>query len=130
MKNVDIDEYTWDVLSVNANRMKRSSNNPQRCSNHEFLLERLKNYQGGRNLTPKLSRGPTTWKDTRKNALTGTVAKKQTEQLYKVSTLCLEDHHFKKEELESVGELSNVCSQMVLKCLFWQKLVDPAFYGQ
>ena len=35
-------------------------------------------------------------------------------QLYKVSSPCLDDHHFKKEELESVGELSKVCSQIVL----------------
>ena len=32
------------------------------------------------------------------------VANKKTEQLYKVSTPCLVDHHFKKAELETVGE--------------------------
>ena len=45
------------------------------------------------------------------------LANKKTEQLYKVSSPCLDDHHFKKEELESVGEMSKVCSQIVLKCL-------------
>ena len=40
---------------------------------------------------------------------------KKTEQLHTVSTLCLDDHNFKKEELEAVGELSNVRSQIVLK---------------
>ena len=39
-----------------------------------------------------------------------------TQQLYKVSTPCIDDHHFKEEELKSVGELSNTCSQIVLKC--------------
>ena len=39
-----------------------------------------------------------------------------TQQLYKVSTPCIDDHHFKEEELKSVGELSKVCSQIVLKC--------------
>ena len=29
--------------------------------------------------------------------------------MYKVSTPCLDDHHFKKEELETVGEMSKVC---------------------
>ena len=48
-------------------------------------------------------------------------------QLYKVSSPCLDDHHFKKEELESVGDLSKVCSQMVFKCLY---LVDLTFFGQ
>ena len=42
---------------------------------------------------------------------------KTTQQLYKVSTPGLDDHHFKEEELKSVGELSKVCSQIVLKSL-------------
>ena len=42
------------------------------------------------------------------------LANKTTQQLYEVSTPCLDDRHFKKEELESVGELSKVCSQIVL----------------
>ena len=45
------------------------------------------------------------------------LANKTTQQLYKVSTPCINDHHFKEEELKSVGELSHVCSQIVLKCL-------------
>ena len=44
------------------------------------------------------------------------VANKTTQQLYKVSTPCTDDHHFKEEEMKSVGELSQVCSQIVLKC--------------
>ena len=44
------------------------------------------------------------------------LAKKTTQQLHKVSTPCIDDHHFKEEETKSVGELSNVCSQIVLKC--------------
>ena len=43
------------------------------------------------------------------------LANKTTQQLYKVSTPCIDDHHFKEEEMKSVGELSHVCSQMVLK---------------
>ena len=53
------------------------------------------------------------------------LANKKTEQLYKVSSPCLDDHHFKKEELESVGELSKVCSQIVLKCLYWARIGRP-----
>ena len=45
------------------------------------------------------------------------LANKTTQQLYKVSTPCIDDHHFKEEEMKSVGELSHVCSQIVLKCL-------------
>ena len=54
-------------------------------------------------------------------------ANRTTQQLYKVSTPCIDDHHFKEEELKSVGELSNRCSQIVLKCLYLEDLI---FYGQ
>ena len=45
------------------------------------------------------------------------LANKTDQQLYKVSTPCIDDHHFKEEGLKSVGELSQVCSQIVMKCL-------------
>ena len=41
------------------------------------------------------------------------LANKTTQQLYKVSAPCVDDHHFKEEETKSVGELSQVCSQIV-----------------
>ena len=40
-----------------------------------------------------------------------------------MSSPCLDDHQFKQEELESVGELSEVCSQIVLqKCLYLARI--------
>ena len=45
------------------------------------------------------------------------LANKKTEQLYKVFHPCLDDHQIKKEELENNGELSEVSSHIVLKCL-------------
>ena len=39
------------------------------------------------------------------------LANKTAEQLYKVSTPCIDDHQFNEEELKSMGELSDVCSQ-------------------
>ena len=53
------------------------------------------------------------------------LANKTTQQLYKVSTPCIDDHHFKEEELKSVGELSKVCSQIVLKCFYDQSQNGP-----
>ena len=56
------------------------------------------------------------------------LANKTTQQLYKVSTPCIDDHHFKEEEeeeLKSVGELSKVCSQIVLKCLYSANIGRP-----
>ena len=52
-------------------------------------------------------------------------ANKTTQQLYKVSTPCIDDHHFKEEELKSVGKLSKVCSQIVLKCLYLARIGRP-----
>ena len=52
-------------------------------------------------------------------------ANKTTQQLYKVSTPCIDDHHFKEEEMKSVGELSHECSQIVLKCLYLARIGRP-----
>ena len=53
------------------------------------------------------------------------LANKTTQQLYKVSTPCIDDHHFKEEEMKSVGELSKMCSQMVLICLYLARIGRP-----
>ena len=57
------------------------------------------------------------------------LANKTTQQLFKVSTPCLDDHHWKEEKSGSVGELSVVCSRIVLKCLYLYALDDQTFYG-
>ena len=49
------------------------------------------------------------------------LANKTTQQLYKVSTPCLDDHQFIEEENESVGELSAVrsnCAEMFFGTLW------------
>ena len=51
------------------------------------------------------------------------LANKTTQQLYKVSTPCIDDHHFKEEEMKSVGELSQICSQIVLECLYLEHVI-------
>ena len=53
------------------------------------------------------------------------LAYKTKQQLYNASTPCIDDHHFKEEEMKSVGELSHVCSQIVLKCLYWTRIGRP-----
>ena len=51
------------------------------------------------------------------------LANKSTQQLYKVSTPCIDDHHFKEEEMKSVGELSQYmlsnCSEMLILGKNW-----------
>ena len=46
------------------------------------------------------------------------LANKTTQHFYKVATPCMDDHLVEEEANESVGELSTVCSQIVLKCLY------------
>ena len=53
------------------------------------------------------------------------LANKTTQQIYKVATPCIDDHQFKEEEMKSVGELSQVCSQIVLKCLYLARIGRP-----
>ena len=53
------------------------------------------------------------------------LANKMTQQLYKVSTPCIDDHHFREAELNSVRELSIVCSRIVLKCLYLVRIGRP-----
>ena len=43
----------------------------------------------------------------------------------KVSAPCIDDHHFKEEEMKSVGELSQVYSQVVLKYLYLARIGRP-----
>ena len=59
---------------------------------------------------------------------------KTTQQLYKVATPCIDDHHFKEEKMGSVGALSKVYSQIVLKCLYlasigWPDTLPPETYA-
>ena len=51
------------------------------------------------------------------------LANKTTQQLCNVSTPCIDDHHLKEEEMKS--ELSQVCSQIVLKCLYLARIGRP-----
>ena len=50
------------------------------------------------------------------------LANRTTQQLCKVSTPCINDHHFKEDETKSVGALSNTCSHIVLKCLYLARI--------
>ena len=53
------------------------------------------------------------------------LAHKTTQQLYNVSTPGIDDHHFKEVELKSLGELSQLCSQIVLKFLYVARIGRP-----
>ena len=45
------------------------------------------------------------------------------QQINEVSTPCINDHHFKEEDLKSVGELSRMlpnCSEMLILDTYWK----------
>ena len=42
--------------------------------------------------------------------------------------LCMDDHQFKDEELDAVGELSKVCSKIVMKCLYSARIGGPEIF--
>ena len=52
-------------------------------------------------------------------------ANKKVKQLSKLSHPCLDDHQVKQEQLESVGELSEVRSQIVMKCSCLARIGRP-----
>ena len=45
------------------------------------------------------------------------LAKKNIEQLFRVSTPCVDNHQFREEESEYVEESSKVCSCIVITCI-------------
>ena len=53
------------------------------------------------------------------------LANKTTQQLYKISTPCFDDHQLKEEEMGFVGELWKICPQIVLKCLYLARIGRP-----
>ena len=58
------------------------------------------------------------------------LANKTTQQLYKVSTPCIDDHHFKEEELKSVGDfvksvLSNCSAKLMTNVVSRCRVRDP-----
>ena len=103
------------------------------CSSQGFLLEPRKNYLQrlqGDLMQKSYLLGPMIWKVMQRNVERYCeLANKTTQQLYKVATRCMDDHQFKEEENESVGDLSTVCSQIVLKCLYLARIGRPIFYG-
>ena len=116
----------WDALSVNASSTNILWKNTKTCSDRVFLLEQLQNYQDGGNLMQKHQHGPMTWKDTPKNAWRDIVnGKQKSRKIVQSFKSLLGSSSLKKEELESVGELSEVCSQIVVKCLYLARIGSP-----
>ena len=126
MKNFDLDEPTSFLDHAYLGCTKIIVDEYIKMFESRISAGAIEKYQGGKNLTQRRSHGPSTWKGILKKALRDCeLAKKEAKQLCKVSSPCLDDRHFKKEELYSVGELSKVRPQIVLKCLYLARIGGP-----
>ena len=117
--------YTWDVLKDNLREAKILLTITEPCLNHEFPQGATEKLPCSENI--RISSWSYDMEGDAKKCVERycASANKTTQQLYKVSTPCIDDHHFKEEELKSVGELSKVCSQIVLKCLYLARIGRP-----
>ena len=86
------------------------------CSNREFRRGEQKNYHSLKIFV--FLHGLVIWRVTQRNVWSDIVSWpiRRRNNSTKYPTPCIDDHHFKEEEMKSVGELSQVCSQIVLKC--------------
>ena len=133
MKNVDIDEPTSFFDHVDLGCTQRA------CKPNETVIE-----QDTKMFESRISAGATNKKPGWEKPHAKTIAwsyvmeghakqcverfcelANKAEQLHKVWSPCLDDHQFKKEELESVGDFIWLCSQIVLKCLYLARIGRP-----
>ena len=114
--------YTWDALNDNANKKRYCGQLQNHVRIANFSGGEQKNFHSPQNL--RISSWSYDMAGHAKKCVERycELANKTTQQLYKVSTPCIDDHHFKEEEMKSVGELSQVCSQIVLKCLYLARI--------
>ena len=116
-------EPTWKILMKDVDLGE-----PTSSLDHENLgcTQRQCAIKNGDLMQKSYLLGPTTWKVMEKCVEKYCeLANKTTQQLFKVATTCVDDHQFKEEENGSVGELSTVCSQIVLKCLYLARIGRP-----
>ena len=88
----------------------------ERCSNREFQRREQKNYHS---LNLRISSWSYHMAGHAKKCVERCceLANKTTQQLYKVSSPCIDDHHCKEEEMKSVGEFTSMlsnCSKMFI----------------
>ena len=89
--------------------------------------EKLPTRASGKHDAETIFFGPMTWKVTQRTVWNdvANLQNKTTQHFFKVATPFMDDHQFNEEENESAGELSSVCSQMVLKCLYLARIGRP-----
>ena len=116
----------WDALNVSANRTKVSLMCTEKCSDHESLLERLKNYLVVRNRMRTRSLGLLTSKVIRSNARNDTA----TWRMKRFSNCFRSLHHVlmtnsRRKNSKRWEICQTFCSQIVLKCVYLARIGRP-----
>ena len=131
-KEVDLGEPTSSPGSCILGMHSTTMSNKQRYCGQSQSHVRIANFSGWeqKNFHTVRTFRISSWSDMEGHAKKCVeryceLANKTTQQLYKVCTPCIDDHHFKEEEMKSVGELSQVCSQIVLKCYCLARIGRP-----
>ena len=108
--------YTWDVLKDNVKLANILLTIAEPCVNHDFFAGGTENLPYSENI--RISSWSYDMESHAKKCAERycELANRTTQQHYKIFTPCIDDRRFKEEELKSVGELSKVFSQIVLKC--------------
>ena len=132
MKNVDLDELTsfLDHVYLGCTQHECKPNEIiidgyRKCSNHEFLLEQLKTYQGGKHLTHRRSRGPAAWKDMLRNALRD-IANWRT----KKQSSYTKSQVFAWKNLNQLENCQKYAYKLSWHACTWHELVDLTLFGQ
>ena len=136
MKDVDLEEPTsfFDHVYLGCTQRECSISN-QIVAKYRDMFEARISAGAKETLPTRASRhlmqksyllGPTTWKVMQRN-LWKDIANLRIKRLNSSSTKSQhhDDHHVKEEENGSLGELSTVCSQIVLKCLYLVRIGRP-----
>ena len=119
--------YTWVALKENVKSLMTLLQTTEICSNPGFCAgakEKLPTRASGKPGAETISSWSYDMEGHAKKCVERycELANKTTQQFYNVATPCMDDHQFQEEENESVGELSTVCSQIVLKCLYLARI--------
>ena len=113
--------FIWVALKENARLARILWIITKFCSKQGFLLVQWKNT---RNLMPKrYLRGPVTWKVTWKDIANWRI--QRLTDYTKSQRHAWMTTNVKEEEIGSLGELSTVCSQIVVKCLYLARIGRP-----
>ena len=121
---------TWVALKENVKSVMALLQTTEKCSNPGFCAgtkEKLPTRASGKPDAETISSWSYDMEGHAKKYVERycELANKTTQQFCNVATPCMDDHQFQEEENESVGELSTVCSQIVLKCLYLARIGRP-----